>query len=551
MRHSEASTSAHRPALFLGRSIEGVPYQPTDGLVHWWRSGLVPAAAAWRHAVPFHDAIEPATGHATERAAVPRAPHHGPLVDVAVIGAGYVGLVTAACLSKLGNRVRVVDIDTARVEQLRLGRLPIREPDLDELVLDGLRAGLLSFHDDAAAARGTRLSIVAVGTLDREDQWTDRIVRRAVQDLASDPEAPRWIVVRSTLLPGTARSIAADVQRIDPAVRLAMNPEFTREGSAVADFLRPDRVVVGIDPVALEDGEAAADRSALLAELRHLYEPLEAPFVVADLTSAETIKVASNVFLAAKISYANELARLCAATGADIGAVVDGIGLDRRIGRNFLSPGPGYGGSCLPSQARALPAVAARFGVHTPLMAAIDPSNTEQSAWLVALGETALGRSLAGCRVALLGLTFKAGTDDLRESPALRLASLLAGRGATVVAFDPLATDTGVAMLRAQGVEVTAAASAEEACAGADAVFVATEWRAFAELDWAAVAATMAGDLVVDGRGLIPPEVAQRAGLRLTGIGATAALAPARALANVGSAASVAVPTPRSAVAGG
>lgn len=439
-------------------------------------------------------------------------------MPLAIVGAGYVGLVTAGCLATLGNRVRVVDIDEARIEQLRLGTVPIREPGLDEQVESGMRAGLLEFHADPAAVRGARLVIVAVGTLDADDQWTDAVVRRAVMDLARDRQAPRWIVIRSTLLPGTARSIAEEVRSIDPSVRLAMNPEFTREGSAVVDFLRPDRVVVGIDAVERGDDVGEADRDALLAELRRLYQPLEAPFVVADLTSAETIKVASNVFLAAKISYANELARLCAATGADVGAVVDGVGLDRRIGRNFLSPGPGYGGSCLPSQARALPAVAARLGVRTPLLDAIEASNVEQAAWLVARAELALGRPLEGASIALLGLTFKAGTDDLRESPALRLAALLTARGARVTAFDPLATDAGVALLAAQDVRVAAALTAEAAARGADAVFIATEWAQFAELDWAALARSMTGDLVVDGRGLLSLEVAREAGLRVAGL---------------------------------
>ena len=455
-------------------------------------------------------------------------------MKLSIVGGGYVGLVTAACLAHLGNTVRVIDIDTSRIEALRRGRVPISEAGLDEMLLEGVSAGRVSFHDDPAALRGTALVIVAVGTLDREDQWTDRIVRRAVLDIAADPEAPRWIVIRSTLLPGTARAIAGEVAAIDASVRLALNPEFTREGSALADFMAPDRIVLGIDPPASEaadggDGTADDDGAALVAEIRRLYQPLEAPFVVADLTSAETIKVASNVFLAAKIGYANELARLCAATGADVRAVVDGIGLDRRIGRDFLSPGPGYGGSCLPSQARALPAVAARYGVETPLMSAIDPSNVEQSAWLVSQGERALGRSLQGTRVALLGLTFKAGTDDLRESPALRLAALLAGRGAHLTVFDPLATAAGVAMLEAQGVAAVPAASAEAACVDADVVFVATEWRGFAELDWAGVARTMAGDLIVDGRGIIPTTVAAAAGLRRTGIdAATAEVRPAR-----------------------
>lgn len=450
-------------------------------------------------------------------------------MDLAIIGAGYVGLVTAACLAKLGNRVRVIDIDQARVELLRLGHLPIREPDLDDLVLAGVRDGLLEFHSDPAAAHGCSLVIVAVGTLDRDDEWTDVVVRQAVLGLARDPEAPRWIVIRSTLLPGTARTIADGLLAIDPRVRLAMNPEFTREGSAVADFLRPDRVVFGVDAAPSGDARAGADRSALLGALRRLYQPLEAPFVVADLTSAEMIKVASNVFLAAKIGYANELARLCAATGADVGAVVDGIGLDRRIGRNFLSPGPGYGGSCLPSQARALPGVAAKLGVVTPLLDAIDRSNAEQATWLVTQGEVALGRPLDGASIALFGLTFKAGTDDLRESPALRLATLLTERGARVTAFDPMATEAGVELLAAQGVAVTPASTAEGAARGADAVFIATEWQQFTELDWSAIGRSMTGDLVVDGRGLIRREVARDAGLRLTGIDAPDAR-PAHAL---------------------
>jgi UDPglucose 6-dehydrogenase len=444
-------------------------------------------------------------------------------VKLSIVGAGYVGLVTAACLARLGNTVRVVDIDGTRVEELRHGRLPIREPGLDEMVADGVAAGRLSFHDEPTAVRDTELVVVAVGTLDGDDQWTDRNVRRAVLDIASDPRAPRWVVIRSTLLPGTARSIATEVATVDAVARVALNPEFTREGSAVADFMAPDRVVIGIDHPAGDDATVVIDPdgAALVAAIKSLYEPLRSPFVVADLTSAETIKVASNVFLAAKISYANELARLCAATGADVRAVVDGIGLDRRIGRDFLSPGPGYGGSCLPSQARALPAVAARHGVETPLMSAIDRSNREQSAWLVALGERALGRSFRGARVTVLGLTFKAGTDDLRESPALRLATQLGAQGARLVAFDPLATGAGVAMLRAEGVDVSSATTPEEACAGADVVFVATEWRGFAELDWPAIAETMAGDLVVDGRGIIPASLATPAGLRRVGIDAT------------------------------
>jgi UDPglucose 6-dehydrogenase len=257
----------------------------------------------------------------------------------------------------------------------------------------------------------------------------------------------------------------------------------------------------------------------LLDDLRRLYAPLEAPIVVTDLTSAETIKIASNVFLSAKITFANELARLCAATGADVASVVDGMGLDTRIGRAFLSPGPGFGGSCFPSQARALPDLAARHGVDTPLFRAITPSNEGQADWLIDRLEGAAGRTVDGRRIGLLGLTFKAGTDDLRESPALRVAARLVARGATVRAFDPIATDAGIAQLRAAGVTVEPATSAEEACAGSDAVVAATEWPAFRRLDWAAIADTMPGRLIVDGRSVIDGTAAAAAGYRVVVMG--------------------------------
>ncbi len=266
--------------------------------------------------------------------------------------------------------------------------------------------------------------------------------------------------------------------------------------------------------------------------LRALYEPLEAPVVVTDLTSAETIKVASNVFLAAKITFANEISRLTAATGADAQAVVDGMGLDKRIVRSFLSPGPGFGGSCFPSQARALPQLAASFGVQTPLLDAIWPSNVSQADWLLDGLERAADRSIEGMRVALLGLTFKAGTDDLRESPAIRLGQALAARGATVVAFDPLSLQAGTAMLARLVPDATieSADSAVAACRGADAVVVATEWPEFGELSWSEIAPAMAGRVIVDGRRVVDTAAASAAGLRVVALGVEvtgAALQPA------------------------
>jgi UDPglucose 6-dehydrogenase len=448
-------------------------------------------------------------------------------MHIAIVGAGYVGLVTAACLARIGHDVVCLDVDGARIERLRLGDLPVHEPGLGELISEGLGNGRLRFAFEYDAITGTELVIVCVGTLDAEEEWNGDIVRAAVRGIASDPTLPRMIVIRSTLLPGTAASIAAEVRDIDASIRIAHNPEFTREAAAVSDFLSPDRVVIGVD-----GHDDAGSGTALAEALTKVYAPLEAATVVTDLTSAETIKVASNVFLAAKITFANEIARLTAATGADAAAVVDGMGLDKRIVRSFLSPGPGWGGSCFPSQARALPQLAHSFGVQTPLMDAIWPSNVSQSDWLLDGLERAASRPIEGMRVALLGLTFKAGTDDLRESPALRLGKALLARGATVVAFDPVALEPGAAQLAsdAEDGSIVTAASAAAALVGADAAVVATEWPEFGQLEWASIAPTMSGRVVIDGRRAIDAEAASAAGLRVVALGVeikAAALSPA------------------------
>ena len=437
---------------------------------------------------------------------------------IAVVGAGYVGLVTAACLAHIGHDVTCLDVDAGRVARLLRGDLPVHEPGLDELVVEGIEAGRLGFATDSDAIRGSDFVVICVGTLDAAEEWDGDIVRAAVRDIAADPELPRWIVIRSTLLPGTAARIADEARATDASVCIAHNPEFTREASAVADFLAPDRIVIGLD--GLDDDSNAG---ALAAALRGAYAPLEAPLVVTDLTSAEMIKVASNVFLAAKVTFANEMARLAAATGADVQAVVDGMGLDKRIGRSFLSPGPGFGGSCFPSQARALPRLARSHGVQTPLLDAIWPSNLSQADWLIDGLERAAGRSVAGMRVALLGLTFKAGTDDLRESPAVRLGQALLVRGATVAAYDPLALEAGLALLQSVAPSPSGSAEAAQdeaaACQRADAVVIATEWPRFGDLDWAAIARSMCGHIVVDGRQVVDVAAATAADLRVIALG--------------------------------
>jgi UDPglucose 6-dehydrogenase len=416
--------------------------------------------------------------------------------------------VAAACIADLGHRVRCLDVNVDRIAALRAGRVPLTEPRLDDMVADGIKGGRLSFTTSPADLHGMALVMVAVGTLDANGEWTAEVVREVVLGLARDEHGPRSIVIRSTLLPGTAAHLAAEVTRIDPTIGLALNPEFTREGSAVSDFLRPDRVVIGTeDPT-----------SAVVADLRRLYEALEAQIVVTDLTSAEMIKVGSNVFLAAKIAYANELARLCRSTGANVADVVDGIGLDRRIGRAFLSPGPGFGGSCLPAQARALPAFARQLGVSAPVLEAIDDSNEMQVSWLLDVATTTLGRDLRHARAAVLGLTFKAETDDLRESPALALVRALVRQGASVSVHDPTGASRAVAELRRTDVEVAPADAVLDACRDADVTFVATEWREYLELDWERVREVMAGDVIVDCRSIVSVERASLSGLRVVGL---------------------------------
>lgn len=436
-------------------------------------------------------------------------------MKVGLVGVGYIGLVTGACLAHLGHDVRCYDADARRVEALSGGAVPFREPGLDELVAAGRRAGRLTFHADLTALRGTDLVVIAVGTLDSAGEWTVANVRDVVLRIAADPRAPRTIVVRSTLVPGTAVGLAAAARAADETVRLALCPEFTREGSAIGDFLDPDRIVIGLD------ASADSDRRALAA-IERCFSGIDAPRHVTDLTSAELIKMGSNVLLAAKISYANEIARLAIALGGDPRAVVDGIGLDARIGRSFLSPGPGFGGSCFPSQARILPVAAERAGASVPIMAAVAASNDEQMAWVVERVE-ASGRTLRGTRVAVLGLTFKAHTDDLRESPALRIAELIAHQGASLTVHDPMAGEAGAARLAAAGVAVEVAPSAAGACHGADVVFVLTEWEEYRSVDWSAVAPTMRGDLIVDARAVVDHAAATRAGLEVVGVGVTLA----------------------------
>jgi UDPglucose 6-dehydrogenase len=430
-------------------------------------------------------------------------------VHLFLLGAGHVGLVTAVGFTRLGHRVTVADLDAARITGLAEGRPPVFEPGLTEALTAGLVNGSLAFTTELDPPSDARFSFVCVNTPTGPDGPLSTVnVEVAVARLLATAGPDHVIVVRSTLpLDGPSR-LAAVASGVADRAAIVTNPEFMREGQALEDFDRPNRVVTGW----LEPRDQGAAQAAI-----DLYSPLGAPSLVADARSVALIKLGSNIFLGAKISFANELARVADATGADIVAVLAGIGLDNRIGSAFLRPGPGIGGSCLPEQAIAIALQTAALGVDAPLLSAVHRSNAVHQREIVTRLETLLGGpgSLVGRRIAVLGLAFKANTDDVRESPALAMAANLRAAGAQVIAHDPRAEQ------RAHLVDPTLeiAATAIEALHGADAVVVATEWADYHTLDWVAGAAAMRGRLVYDTRGVVDVDAARAAGLRLERLG--------------------------------
>ncbi|HET7473052.1 MAG TPA: UDP-glucose/GDP-mannose dehydrogenase family protein [Candidatus Limnocylindrales bacterium] len=434
-----------------------------------------------------------------------------------LIGAGHVGLVTAAGLARLGHQVTVADIDEPRIEGLREGIAPVYEPGLEDALRAATAAGRLAFTTDLAPPSDASISIVTVSTPTGPDgPLSTANVEAVVRGLLAATDASHTIVVRSTLpVDGPARLRALRGEDAGAArAAIVTNPEFMREGTALRDFERPDRLVVGW----LDERDQAAAEAVL-----GLYDGIDAKTLVADASSVAMIKLATNVFLATKVAYANELARICDVVGADVDIVADGIGLDPRIGRAFLNAGPGYGGSCLPEQAVALKLITEARDIPTPLIDAVSHSNeTHQraivhrlAAELAGNGGNGRDESLAGCRIAVLGLSFKANTDDVRESPALALAGYLREAGASVVGTDPRA----IAKARRADANLETAESVQDAVAGADAVLVATEWAEFADLDWPALAGTMRGDLVYDTRDVVPADAVRAAGLRYVSLG--------------------------------
>ncbi len=420
---------------------------------------------------------------------------------IGVIGTGYVGLVTAAGFAELGSDVWCIDIDEAKIEGLKRGEVPIWEPGLPELVAK--HADRMRFSTDIAdALEHARLLFVAVGTPPTYSGDADLSAVFSVVDAmpASDSHA---LVMKSTVPCGTGDHIRRRFRETGKeGFRYVSCPEFLKEGSAVKDFLEPDRVVVG------DDGDWAGDAVA------ELYAPLGVPLVRTDIRSAEMIKLASNAFLATKISFINEIANVCDEVGADVTEVAKGMGLDGRIGPKFLQAGIGFGGSCFPKDVTALKQLAGNSGYHFQLLNSVIEVNELQKRRVMQKLQKHLG-PLIGKRIALLGLAFKPNTDDMREASSLVLSARMLADGATISGYDPVAEAEARKLI--QGIDF--APSALDAVDGADAVVLVTEWPEFAELDFSDVAARMTGELIVDGRNYLDPEKVRAAGLVYEGIG--------------------------------
>jgi UDPglucose 6-dehydrogenase len=420
---------------------------------------------------------------------------------IAVIGTGYVGLVTAAGFAELGSEVWCVDIDAAKVARLQAKEVPIYEPDLEELLARN-RERLHFSTELSQALEHARLLFVAVGTPATYSGDADLSAVMAVVD-AIPASGRHALVMKSTVPCGTGASVRRILsQQGKGELGYVSCPEFLKEGSAVRDFLHPDRVVVG------DDGGWAGDAVV------ELYAPLQAPVVRTDIASAEMVKLASNAFLSTKISFINEIANVCEETGADVVEVARGMGLDDRIGPKFLQAGIGYGGSCFPKDVDALKQLAGNSGYHFQLLTAVIEVNELQKRRVIGKLHKHLG-GLVGKRVALLGLAFKPNTDDMREASSLVLSARLNADGAAVAAYDPVAEDGARKLV--SGIDF--AASPLEAASGADAVVLVTEWPEFLRLDWGLVAERMRGKVVIDGRNALDPDAVRAAGLAYEGIG--------------------------------
>ena len=436
------------------------------------------------------------------------------MTRIMTIGTGYVGLVSGACMADFGNDVVCYDIDAEKIAILERGEIPFFEPGLKELVARNRAAGRLSFSTDIdAAMAAANVIVIAVGTPEREDGSADLSAVFAVAEAIGERLSGYSIVVQKSTVPvGTNRRIGEIIAaKAGPGVEFDMvsNPEFLREGSAIGDFLRPNRVIMGVE----------AERAQRL--LREVYRPLylnETPILVTDLESAEMIKYAANAFLAAKISFINEVAELCEELGADVQVVARGMGLDQRIGSKFLHAGVGFGGSCFPKDTKALLHMGRERRVPMGLVDAAIAANERQPLRAVAKLRALAGGELAGLKVAMLGLSFKPNTDDVRESPSLKIIRLLRAEGVSVRAFDPVAGENALKVLP----DLELAGDTFACIEGADALVIATEWNEFRVLDLERVAGMLERKLVLDCRNIFDPRLMREAGLRYASFGRVA-----------------------------
>lgn len=430
-------------------------------------------------------------------------------MKITVVGTGYVGLVTGTCLAETGNDVICVDCDRAKVESLRQGHVPIYEPGLSELVQRNVAAGRLQFTTELAQAAAARLIILAVGTPPAGDGNVDLSALWAVVDAIAPYLMPETIVVlKSTVPVGTNAAVTARLEKLTGfRCNVASNPEFLKEGAAIEDFMKPDRVVIG------------TRREEVMELLWDLYQPYlrtDKPLLAMSPESAEMTKYVANALLSTKISFINEMANLCECAGADINDVRRGIGHDSRIGFAFLFPGCGYGGSCFPKDVRALAALARQYGVQPRVLEAVHEVNEQQKTVMVAKIEQHFQDQLQGRVIAVWGLSFKPGTDDIREAPSLVLIERLLARGAKLRVYDPEA----IANVRQLfGPQLTYCARRDDAIDGADALAIMTEWKQFIHPDFEQIKARMRTPVVFDGRNIYQPQRMREAGFTYYSIG--------------------------------
>ncbi|HEY5999166.1 MAG TPA: UDP-glucose/GDP-mannose dehydrogenase family protein [bacterium] len=433
-------------------------------------------------------------------------------MHISVVGSGYVGLVTGTCFAEFGVDVTCVDNDASKIEGLKQGRIPIYEPGLEELVERNLKAGRLHFTTDLKAGVEKALAVfIAVGTPPREDGSADlRYVDEVAEAIGRNLNGYKVVVTKSTVPIGTGERVRGIIERHNAngaRFDVVSNPEFLREGSAIEDFMRPDRVVIG------------ADSDQAVAIMRDLYAPLyliETPIVITNVASSEMIKYASNAFLATKISFINEMAEICERVGADVHQVAKGMGLDKRINPKFLHPGPGYGGSCFPKDTSALVQIAGDHGYRLRIVEAVLEVNKERRAAMVAKMQRLLPE-FSGRTIAALGLAFKPNTDDVRDSPALDILLEAQRAGARLRVFDPAAMETSRPVLGERG--VTWCADAYEAAAGADLLVLFTEWNQFRNLDLDRLKELLAAPRIVDCRNIYDPKRMRAAGFEYLSVG--------------------------------